>query len=269
MKKVIEAYSLTKMGRLHDRNEDACHLNVESRLIVLADGMGGHQAGKVASSLATRVVAEQFHGEGYRKEASLRASTRPIIGRLKDSVLLAHQLLKRAQKEHPEELTGMGCALTAIRWGWKYWHIAHVGDTKVYAYSKGALRKLTHDHTAAASLVKAGHISAEDAIRHPLRHQLTQALGQEDIKPELLSVPMAENQGKPSWLVVCSDGVWDALGEEGMVKILDKSRSPRTACRGLVESAWEADGRDDCTAMVAKIYVLPGSQTRATYVKRN
>lgn len=178
-------------------------------------------------------------------------------------MLLADELLLRAQREQPEELDGMGCALVAVRWGRKYWHIAHVGDTRVYAYSEGILRQLTHDHTAVSDLVRAGYISAEDTARHPLRHHLTQAVGHGDIKPESLSIPIVVgNKNKPGWLVACSDGVWDTLGDEAMLRILKGSRSARTAARKLVQAAWQDDGRDDCTAVVIGIHMLPETPKR-------
>lgn len=253
----MEVSSCARMGRLHDTNEDSHHVDVRRRIIVLADGMGGHRAGEVASTLAVRAVAEHVHIAGRGRRVTSGPANRSIRSRLRNSILSADELLLQAQREQPEELGGMGCALVAVRWGRKYWHIAHVGDTRVYAYSEGTLRQLTHDHTAVSDLVRAGYISAEDAARHPLRHHLTQAVGHGGIKPESLSIPIVVGrEDKQAWLVVCSDGVWDTLGEKAMLRILSRSRSGRNAARRLVRTAWQNDGRDDCTAVVIGIHEL-------------
>lgn len=253
MRRVVEIAGFTRRGKRHSKNEDTFHLDKGHRLVMVADGMGGHRAGEVASTLAKEAVVQQFHRKLPDKQPPSKPRAKSIRTQLKKSVFFAHQLLKQAQIEHAEELGGMGCALTVVRWGWKYWHIAHVGDIGAYSYSHGTLHKLTQDHTMVASLVKAGYISAQDALKHPLRHRLTQAVGQEDIEPELASVPIWEGDKKARWLVVCSDGVWDTLGEEGIARILDKSRKPWSASRKLVNTAWKFDGRDDCTAVVTKV----------------
>jgi len=252
MRRVVEIAGFTRRGKRHSKNEDAFHLDKGHRLIMVADGMGGHRGGEVASTLAREAVVQQFHWRLAGKQSPSKPRAKSIRTQLKKSVFFAHQFLKQGQIEHPEELGGMGCALTVARWGWKYWHIVHVGDIGTYSYFQGALHKLTHAHTMVASLVEAGYISPQDALRHPLRHRLTQAVGQEDIEPELVSVPIWEGGEKVKWLVVCSDGVWDTLGEERIAKILDKSRKPRSASRKLVNAAWKSGGRDDCTAIVIK-----------------
>lgn len=251
MRRVVEASQWSRTGRCHATNEDAHRVDLRRRLAVVADGMGGHRAGEVASSLALQTVFVLATANLHDLTLTPAPVRRSIRSCLRKAVLSADEVVRQAQHADPGELGGMGCALVVVHWARKYWHIAHVGDIRVYAYCGGRLQQMTQDHSATSDLVRAGYISTEEAERHPLRHHLTQSVGHGDVRPELLSIPIVLSTPKRrSWLVVCTDGVWDSLGENQMVAALRRSTNERVAARRLVDTAWRADGRDDCTAAV-------------------
>jgi PPM family protein phosphatase len=229
----VEAGVATDIGKVREGNEDS--YLVRSPLFAVADGMGGHRGGEVASHLALEVI------EG------LAASGK---GTLADQVREANRrVFDRSLTDR--KVTGMGTTLTAARVGSGTATLAHVGDSRAYLLRAGAFRQLTEDHTLVARMIKTGEITSAEAEVHPHRNVLTRALGTEpDVTVDEQQVPLMDGDR----LVLCSDGLTGMVTEEQMQAILEATDSPQQAADRLVKAANRAGGIDNITVVVLQIH---------------
>jgi protein phosphatase len=238
----IVAGVATDTGRVRDHNEDA--FIVEPPLYAIADGMGGANAGEVASQLALETIGEMQ-----------RTST----GTLDDEVHEANRVVfERAGED--TKLAGMGTTVTAALASAEALHLAHVGDSRAYLRRAGSLRKLTNDHTLVDRMVQAGEISREEADVHPHRNVLIRALGTEPrVDVEALDLGLLEGDQ----ILICSDGLTDMVTESQITAILDIAQgAPQDAADRLVRAANRAGGIDNITAIVLE--VQPGEPEAGT-----
>jgi serine/threonine protein phosphatase PrpC len=219
------------IGRLRQRNEDA--YLVKDSLFVVADGMGGHRGGDVASTLALETIE----------------SGAPAEVTLEDLV----QDIKRANQavmergEADRELRGMGTTITAVIAEDAKAHVAHVGDSRAYLLRDGSLQQLTEDHTLVQRMVREGRLSEDEAARHPQRSVLTRALGvDEDIPVDELSLDVHTGDR----LLLCTDGLTSMVDRDRIKKILVRERDPQVACEKLIDAANRAGGDDNITVIV-------------------
>jgi PPM family protein phosphatase len=243
------------VGLVRSHNEDAS-LIMESTsegdevvetvgLFVVADGMGGHQAGEVASDLAARIVASYLMQEiyiPYLRQAPHQSNQLPLAEALQQAVEAANQAVH-------EQVPGSGTTLTCALVINTRAYLAHVGDSRAYLYYNQELKQMTRDHSYVDKLVELGQISPEAAAIHPQRNVLYRAVGQGDqleIDIHLLDLPSG------SRLLLCSDGLWGMLADSIIQAILASARSPQDACRELIAAANEAGGRDNITAIVVE-----------------
>jgi serine/threonine protein phosphatase PrpC len=241
------------VGLVRSHNEDAS-LILESTiegdqavetvgLFVVADGMGGHQAGEVASDMAARIVASYLVQEiyiPYLRQASHQANQLPLAEALQQAVEAANQAVH-------EQVPGSGTTLTCALIINTRAYLAHVGDSRAYLYYNQELKQITRDHSYVDKLVELGQISPEAAAIHPQRNVLYRAVGQGDqleIDIHLLDVPSGGR------LLLCSDGLWGMLTDSIIQAVLASAQSPQDACRELIAAANEAGGRDNITAIV-------------------
>lgn len=227
--------SATHTGRVRSNNEDSVFPPVSgagtdpSSLFIVADGMGGHVAGEVASRIAVDTATDI--------DSSPRAR-----------VMGANQALLLEVSEHPE-LAGMGTTMTLLEINDGVAHLAHVGDSRAYVLREGTLRQLTVDHTVAAEYVAAGQISPEEAQNHPQRNMITRALG----LTQNLTVDEIEEPTRPGdRFLLCSDGVNSMLTDDAIREQL-QAETPEEAVWGLVEAANTAGGHDNITAVVVDV----------------
>jgi protein phosphatase len=216
--------------------------------MVVADGMGGHAGGELASRLAIRELVrialampewivridESTADEAHRRsERRIRA--------------LNAMLIERGRLD--PELRGMGSTLTAARNLGRVLQIAHVGDSRAYLLRDNVLNRLTRDHTYVQMLVDLGQLSREDAARSSARHVLTNAVGgfSEDVEVDVDRLDLANGDR----VMLCSDGLTDLVADEVILDILASSPTSADACRRLVEQALAGGGRDNITAVVA------------------
>ena len=211
----------TDTGRQRRDNEDNAF--VRAPLFVVADGMGGAQAGEVASQLAVEEFHEALPDEGSAEERltdRIRAANRRIYD------------LSRTQHEH----AGMGTTLTAVYLDDDHLAVAHVGDSRAYIFRDGELTRLTQDHSLVEELVRQGKLTEEQAAEHPQRSIITRALGIEgDV------------------VLLCSDGLTSMIGEEQIVQILRAEHSLDRAADGLIGGANDAGGRDNITVVLFRL----------------
>jgi protein phosphatase len=230
------------VGLLRDGNEDSMYAG--PRLLAVADGMGGHAAGEVASRVVIETVAalDAQPPSGDVQEA-LRQAVETANGYLRDMVAA------------DGALEGMGTTLTALLWVGEQLGLVHVGDSRGYLFRDGRLEPITHDHTLVQSLVDEGRISEEEATTHPQRSWITRALdGRHTVELDL-SVRDA-NVGDR--YLLCSDGLSSYVSEETIAETLAEA-DPQRACDNLVDLALRAGGPDNVTCIVADLVEEAGS----------
>jgi serine/threonine protein phosphatase PrpC len=225
----------TDTGRQRRDNEDNAF--VRAPLFVVADGMGGAQAGEVASQLAVEEFQEPLPDEGSAEERlidRIRAANRRIYD------------LSRTEHEH----AGMGTTLTAVYLDDDRLAVAHVGDSRAYIFRDGELGGLTQDHSLVAELVRQGKLTEEQAAEHPQRSIITRALGIEgDVEVDTWSYSMRAGDV----VLLCSDGLTSMIGERQIVQILRGEMSLHRVADQLIGAANDAGGRDNITVILFRL----------------
>jgi len=226
----------TDVGRRREVNEDS--FLVHEPLFVVADGMGGHVAGDVASSTAVDTIKEQ----------SPLASAEDL-NTLAGLVLTANSRIWEKAQSDPT-LRGMGTTCTLLMLDSSKAHIAHVGDSRAYLLRGGTLTQVTEDHTLVGRMVKEGRLAAEDAERHPQRSIVTRALGVDsEVEVDLITVDVAEGDR----ILICSDGLSSMLDFDSIAATLNEETDPQIAAERLVDAANEAGGEDNITVLIVDI----------------
>ena len=222
----------TDIGRVREGNEDS--YLVEPPLFAVADGMGGHRGGEVASQLALETVERLFlEGRGTLSE-QIREANRAVFSRSSED----------------RKVTGMGTTLTATMIDEGVAHVAHVGDSRAYLLRAGAFRQLTEDHTLVGRMVRAGEITPAEADVHPHRNVVTRALGQEaDLEVDEVDLGLLDGDR----LLLCSDGLTNMVAEEQIQAILTSTADPQEAADRLVRAANRAGGLDNITVLVLDV----------------
>lgn len=241
----VEVGSATDIGRVRERNEDS--VLVDPPLYVVADGMGGHRGGQVASQVALETM-ETLATEGRSSLAEhVRKANRAVWDR----------------SEEDEQLSGMGTTLTAARIEGASALIAHVGDSRAYMLRDGALRQLTTDHTLVARMVKSGEITEAEADVHPHKNVLTRALGtDQEVEVDEDSIALEDGDR----LLLCSDGLTGMVTEDQIQAILENSDQPQQAADRLVKAANRAGGIDNISVVVIDAIGEDGEVTKGRRV---
>ncbi|MGH2689324.1 MAG: Stp1/IreP family PP2C-type Ser/Thr phosphatase, partial [Actinomycetota bacterium] len=218
----------TDIGRARKANEDS--MLVAPPLFAVADGMGGHSAGDVASQTAVAVLKEAAaHGQSLA--ASVREANREVFGR----------------SEADKALAGMGTTMTAIVAGGERIEIAHVGDSRAYQFRNGRLNRLTIDHTVMERLVRQGRIRPEEARHHPQRSVLERALGVDaEVEVDLQTIDARPGDR----FLLCTDGLTGMLDENRIREVLSEEADPAAASGRLVAEAVAAGGHDNVSVIV-------------------
>ena len=236
---IVRAGAATDVGRQRSHNEDS--VLADGSVFVVADGMGGHAAGEVASEIATSTLAELARLPRRRSEDVVEALQR------------ANRRILESVASHPEQ-TGMGttvAGLTVVSAGGSdHWAVFNIGDSRVYRCIDDRLNLVTVDHSEVRELVDGGFISEEEAARHPLRNVVTRSLGTETApSPDLWVFPPHPGER----FVICSDGLSNELGAEDIRRLALGSEDPQQAAEALVAAAVEAGGRDNVSVIVVAL----------------
>jgi PPM family protein phosphatase len=225
------------VGLLREGNEDSAYAG--PRLLAVADGMGGHAAGEVASAVAIAALTD-LDDDMPQSELQLALST---------AVAHANQILHDMVSADPS-IGGMGTTLTAMLWSGNKVALCHIGDSRAYVLSGGEFRQITHDHTLVQSLVDDGRISPDEAATHPQRSLLLRALdGTSEAEPDL-SILDAKAGDR---YLLCSDGLSGVVSEETLHRTLATVADPDDAVLQLVELAIRGGGPDNITCIVADV----------------
>jgi serine/threonine protein phosphatase PrpC len=217
-------------------------------LYIVADGMGGHKHGEVASGTAVRVMASYIIRRLFTPlvTSDTGAQVGFIQEIMRQGVLDAHRVILK-------DAPGGGTTLTAVLILGDQLTIAHVGDSRAYTVSaKGELQALTNDHSLVRRLEELGQITAEEAAVHPQRNVLYRALGQgEPFDPDVSTSGIPENGS----LLLCSDGLWGVVPEETIQRLVLSSSTPEQACQEMIDAANAAGGPDNITAILVRMPV--------------
>jgi protein phosphatase len=236
-------FGATDVGKERTDNEDYFRIVPEKSLYIVADGMGGHNAGDIASLNASQMVDTYFTS---RVLSEIKDDDEKIHKAIVQSLLNAHRgILRMAKSKNNYE--GMGCTLVlAFIWGNRL-HLGHVGDARAYLCNDSGIELLTIDHSFVMELVKKGKMTMEEARLSPLKNRLNQAIGASvDIKPSYRN-HFLENGDR---ILLCSDGLWDMLTDEQLHQTVMQKTSPQKICETLVGMANNAGGHDNITAVV-------------------
>lgn len=247
---MYQGFGATDPGVQRDHNEDAfwtpapghwpapSQLRQWGALYLVSDGMGGHQAGEVASGMAVSLIPQRFYEDTDPDRA----------GALVRAIRQANSAIWQAAQQHADQAK-MGATLVAAVVQGQQLIVAHVGDSRAYLWRENRLIQLTEDHTWVQERLRAGILSAEEAAHHPLRHVITRSLGEKrDITPTV--TPYTFLPG--AVLLLCSDGLSGVLSEEQIAQYLHTS-PPQLAAAALVRAANEAGGPDNITVVLAPL----------------
>jgi protein phosphatase len=245
----LKVASLSAVGQVRQNNEDAFghfepddakELKQKGRLFLVADGMGGHKGGAIASELAVEAIRQYY----YSSDAKDRAAV------LKRALKHANRVVFD-KSEADDSLTGMGTTCTAMLILEGNAYFAHVGDSRAYIYRDEDLVQITQDHSLVGEMVRSGIITAEDARNHPKRNVITRSLGvQEEITADTPNSPFELKKGDV--LVLCSDGLTSFVGNEEIKKTIAANK-PATASKKLVDLANDQGGKDNITVIVVEV----------------
>lgn len=248
----LECAGLSERGR-RPRNEDYIGSAVpventvrerKGALFVLADGLGGHFGGEVASEIAVRTLIDDYYGPSShgRIETALQRAVQAAN----------HRIYQRASGD--SDLWRMATTLVALAITASQAYIAHVGDSRVYHWRAGRLSLLTSDHSEAAELFRRGFVKHERLGDHPGRHALTRSLGSDLIvRPDFIRHPVAAEDR----FLLCSDGLWAAVTDRELSDAL--GGDPQTACRALADRALDAGSDDNVSVQIAKVAAVSGT----------
>ncbi len=236
---LLEPFGVTDAGKVRRNNEDSLLVGEgkDETLFAVADGIGGFEAGEVASRIAVDVLNELEPGSSF--EEAIQEANRRIL----------------AAGRGDERLSGMGTTVVAVRFGGTHEEpvaeVAHVGDSRAYLLRGGSLRAVTEDHSLVAELVRSGDLTRAQAAEHPQKNLITRALGaEEDVEVDTAVLPVEAGDR----FLLCSDGLTDMVPEERISEILSESSGdPEEASRRLLSAALDAGGTDNVTVVVVDV----------------
>ena len=244
------------VGKQRELNEDSIFAltatmagnsgNLPFGLYIVADGMGGHQFGEVASNAAIRSVA----GYVMRKFYSYLFQVKPeTVEESFQEIMQAS--VAEAQRAIQKEAPGSGTTLTAALVVGQQITVAHVGDSRAYfVYPDGRIEPITRDHSLVKRLEELGHITPEEAANYPHRNVLYRALGQgEMLDPDIFTLGFPQ----PGCLMICSDGLWGVISEQDLVRSINEAPNLQRACQNLVNAANIAGGPDNISVILVQL----------------
>lgn len=284
----LTAADKTDVGKQREQNEDAPYKRIESSpdgdlgLFIVADGMGGYQAGEVASRLAVETISKNLDsffnplhdqptiklapvsgeetiklqppkGDDKANQTSKLPET-PLSRALEDQLKTAIEQANKAILHYGEQRSsarGLGCTVTTVLIQNDKAYIANVGDSRTYLLRDGKLNSLTKDHSLVAKLVEAKQIEPDDVYSHPQRNLIYRSLGagHKNVEVDVFQ----ETLRSGDTLLLCSDGLWEMVRHQDLLKTLSEGKKPQKICDKLIELANANGGEDNITAVVVQV----------------
>lgn len=223
----------TDVGKVRANNQDTPIVSEKLRLYGVADGMGGHKGGEVASTSARDNLLRELEGKT------------PSVATLSGAIEEVNRQIYH-QQEHDDALTGMGTTLSVLWMSDNFVYIGHVGDSRVYLLRDGEFRQMTLDHSLVEQLVREGVLTEEEAQNHPMRNIITRAIGTDESVE--VDVVVEERRKGDLWLA-CSDGLHGLVDDRQMRDAL-RQYAPEKAADVLLKAALDAGGRDNVTLVI-------------------
>jgi PPM family protein phosphatase len=248
----VKAYGLTHVGRQRQHNEDNFLVEDVARLFLVADGMGGHAAGEIASRIAVDSISEfilhtkeddgtwpHAYDEHYKRSTN----------RLMAAVRMANTRVLEAMRKDAR-LRGMGTTVVACMADNEIMSFAHVGDSRAYLIRDKHLSRVTNDHSWVFEQVQAGMLTEAEAEKHPLRNVITRALGGAlQVNPDASEIEIRTGDV----YLLCSDGLTGMVPEDEILRLVTENENLEDACQHLIEEANERGGLDNVTAVLVKM----------------
>lgn len=231
----MRVYACSDVGKVRPINEDSYYLpQPGERFCAVADGMGGHNAGEIASALAISTFSEFMRGARRLGSAAIH-----------EAVLRANQAVY-LESMRDDRKSGMGTTFTGLCSEKKALYIAHVGDSRAYLVRNGAIMRVTMDHTLVEEMVMQGLITVREAKTHPKRNYITRALG----TSQTVDVDLIQLDCRPGdALLLCTDGLSNCVDERKMLEAMTSGQDGESIVHALVQAALDAGGHDNITAM--------------------
>ena len=248
----VKAYGLSHVGRQRQHNEDSYLVADEAKLFLVADGMGGHAAGEIASRIAVDSISEFIlhtkEDDGtwpHAYDEHYRRSTNRLVA----AVRLANTRVLEAMRKDAR-LRGMGTTVVACMADEDTMSFAHVGDSRAYLIRNGEMSRITNDHSWVFEQVQAGMLTEAEAEKHPLRNVITRALGGAlSVSPDASEIEVR----KDDVYLLCSDGLTGMVPEEEILRVVTQNRDDlQKACQQLIDTANERGGLDNITAVLVR-----------------
>jgi PPM family protein phosphatase len=241
----LKAVYKTDVGRIRKNNEDSVGIFLNrdgQRLAIVADGMGGHRAGDVASNMTIASLKEMWEETDGIQTADQAEEW------LKSRIIQVNRVLYEHANNH-EECDGMGTTIEAVITTHLFATIAHVGDSRCYILNESGFQQLTEDHTLVNELVRTGQISKEDAEHHPRKNVIMRALGTEqNVSIDIKTITFEEGDN----LLLCSDGLSNKVREEEMAEILKNEMNLEEKATMLISIANERGGEDNISVAIVE-----------------
>lgn len=250
---VIAVGAKTDVGLKRSHNEDNLCVDPDLGLYIVCDGMGGSNAGEVASRLAVETIQKHFREARDNADLSLVGDYdrqfSAKTNRLASAIRLANQAIRREAKDQAGQ-EGMGTTVVAVAFNGPVLSIAHVGDSRIYLVRGEEIKPLTADHSLVAEQVRRGMITEEEAERSPQKNIITRALGvDETVDVELDEIPLMQGDG----ILLCSDGLTRGVKPAEILDAIRREKEPQAASDRLVELANAAGGLDNTTVVLVAV----------------
>ena len=247
----VKAFGLTHVGRQRQHNEDSFRVEDASKLFIVADGMGGHAAGEIASRIAVDSILEFItqtkEDDGtwpHAYDEQYKRSTNRLVA----AVRIANTRVLEAMRKDAR-LRGMGTTVVGCMADADTMSIAHVGDSRAYLIRGDKISRITNDHSWVFEQVQAGMLTEAEAEKHPLRNVITRALGGAlQVTPDASEIVMQ----KGDVYLLCSDGLTGMVPEDDILRVVTQSDGLESACEQLIAVANERGGLDNITAVLVK-----------------
>ncbi len=248
---LLEVAGRSDVGCVRENNEDNFGYDTRHGIFVVCDGMGGQAAGEVASKVAVDAVLAYFRDQAERKTGEQPVDSggnrTPRAKSVGASISLANRAIREASEKSPGH-SGMGSTIAAVLVEGDFFSVGHVGDSRVYLVRDGKIEQLTNDHSLVAEHVRRGLLTKEQADRSEVQNILLQALGSDDVDPDLDDFAAAHDD----ILLIATDGLTRHVSEEAILKILLAAANPKVACDALIEAARLKGGEDNITCLVLR-----------------
>ena len=243
-KSVLKTFSITDIGRKRKVNQDYVYTQEQPignlpNLFIVADGMGGHNAGDYASKMTVETMTNQIRCSKDLPSGNIAS----ILGRAIDC---ANEYIRKKAKENPQ-MQGMGTTVVAATFQGKNLEIANVGDSRLYVANRKEIRQITRDHSLVEEMVRMGGIAREEARNHPDKNIITRAVGvSETVEPDFFTVELEEGD----MVLMCSDGLTNMLEDEEIRMIINGARDIVEKAQELVRAANENGGKDNISVVL-------------------